>query len=337
MRSALFTFALAATLAAHGASIDPSVSRDSTTRRLPLFAATQRLIHLPDGSNLLIYQPDPPDGRPPRMDVFIVARGDDAQKDRSFRLELFIPDQIAKDYPGQIRSVAMSSDHQWLAAVGGWLGVRDQHGHNGVFVLHNEGPGGFWRLKSWFDVPDMAVGDIAFGPDDLLLVTSRPHRPSSAEIPIVTLFSFGGQSLGSFVPSSNHSNALEMRLLRTGENSYALYDPEIAQVRYLSLTSNHTVVQERAVPIPFSTDRLNLIAFDPLPDGRTAFARTVVENHHGKTIVSVVRADGGVADEWIAPETWTYGYADEQHVIHGFSHVPREGDMRMNITSVTVH
>ncbi len=74
MRSVFVAFALAGAMAAHGASIDLSVSRDTTTRRLPLFAATQRLIHLPDGSNLLIYQPDPPDSRPPRMDVFIVAR-----------------------------------------------------------------------------------------------------------------------------------------------------------------------------------------------------------------------------------------------------------------------
>src|SRR5207249_6161716 len=104
-----------------------------------------------------------------------------------------------------------------------WFSKRDKHGHNGVFVLHKEGPGGYWRLESWFDVPDMALGDVAFGPDNILLVTSRPHFPKSTEIPLVTIFSTGGQNLGSFVPSANRDRVLELRLMRSGDATFALY------------------------------------------------------------------------------------------------------------------
>lgn len=336
MRKALVVVALAIALSTNAASIDPSISRGLTTRRHMVFSATQRMIHLPDGSNALIWQPDLPDGRPPAMRVFIVAPSDDAEQDRSFSLELLIPDEIASGYPGQVRSVAMSANHKWLAAVGGWFGARDKHGHNGLFVMQwDERGGGHWRLKSWFDVPDLAIGDVAFGPDDLLVVTSRPHRPASSEVPIVTLFTIGGQNLGSFVPSPNHASALEMRIWRTGDNTYAVYDPETAQVRFLSLTKS-AIVQQRTVPLPFSTNRVNVVAFDPRPDGRIVFARTIVENQRGKTILTVIKPDGGIEDEWIAPETWRFGYSDEQRVIRGFSNIPRNADMRMNVTAVTV-
>src|SRR5207248_1192571 len=116
-----------------------------------LYDAAQRVIGLPDGSQVLIYQPDLPNERPPAMRVFIVAPGADRDRDRSFRLETFIENEIAADYPGQIRSVAMSPDHQRLAFVGGWFSARDKHGHNGVFVLRWKDSASTWVLQSWFD------------------------------------------------------------------------------------------------------------------------------------------------------------------------------------------
>jgi len=132
------------------------------------YTAAQRVIPLPDGSEMLIYQPDP--RKPPATRVYIVSP-DGPEGDRSFSLEMLIPKEIAAGFPGQIRGGAMSPDHQWLAVVGSWRGAKDQAGHNGVFVLKLDDQGGkFWRLKSWFEVPDLAAGEVAFGPDDLLTV-----------------------------------------------------------------------------------------------------------------------------------------------------------------------
>ena len=293
------------------------------------YDAAQRVIGLPDGSQAVIYQPDLPNERPPAMRVFIVAPGDDRDRDRSFRLELFIPNEIAEGYPGQIRSVAMSPDHQRLAFIGGWFSARDKHGHNGVFVLRWKEPGNAWMLQSWFDVPDLALGDIAFGPDDLLLVSSRPHAQTSRPSGI-TVFTMAGQKMGSFIDTP--AKVLETRLARLSDDAYALYDPQAERVRFLRL-KNTSVVEERNVPIPFATERVNLVAFDPRPDGRIVFGRTIVVDHKAKTFVTVVDAAGKVIEEWQPANSWRFGYADPQHVLHGFESGPEE---RRTVAAVKV-
>lgn len=303
--------------------IAPGVPAPLQTPRNLYYLTATRLIPLPDGSEMIIYQPNPPDEKPPAKRVYIVSpSGPDG--DRSFSLELLIPDQIAVDFPGQIRSGAMSSDHQWLAVVGGWRGAKDHAGHNGIFVLKLDDQGGkFWRLKSWFEVPDLAVGEIAFGPNNLLIVTSQPHQPGFGAAPILTLFSPTGQRLGSFVVSLSHgagsSASLDMRIVRTGERSYAVYDAETGEVRFVTLTSKPELMQTRAVKLPFSTKQINLVAFDPRPDGRLVIGRTVVEDRRARTLVTVLDQNGSVIEEWQAPRSWRFGYADDQHLLHGFS------------------
>lgn len=285
------------------------------------YDAAQRVIAMPDGSQVLIYQPDLPNERPPAMRVFIVAAGADRDRDRSFRLETFIANEIADGYLGQIRSVAMSPDHHRLAFIGGWFSARDKHGHNGVFVLRWKDSGNAWMLQSWFDVPDLALGDIAFGPDDLLLVTSRRHAETSAPSG-VTIFTMAGQKMGSFIDTP--SKVLETRLARLSDDSYALYDPQAERVRFLRLKDT-SVVEERTVPIPFPTERVNLVAFDPRPDGRIVFGRTIVVDHKSKTFVTVVDGSGKVLEEWQPPNAWRLGYADREHVLHGVESTSRPG------------
>ena len=289
--------------------------------RRMFYDAAQRVIGLPDGSQVVIYQPDLPNGRPPAMRVFIVAPGNDRDRDRSFRLETFIADEIAGDYPGQIRSAAMSPDHQRLAFIGGWFSAHDKHGHNGVFVLRWKDSGKTWVLQSWFDVPDLALGDIAFGPDDLLLVTSRPHAETSAPSGII-VFTMAGQKMGSFIETP--AKVLETRLARLSDDAYALYDSQAERVRFLRL-KNTSVVEERTVPIPFPTERVNLVAFDPRPDGRIVFGRTIVVDHKSKTYVTVVDNAGTVIEEWQPTTAWRLGYADQEHVLHGIETTSRPG------------
>jgi len=310
---------------------NPPVPFESSRRIF--YMAAQRVIPLPDGSEMLIYQPDPPDEKPPAKRVYIVSP-DGTEGDRSFSLEMLIPKEIAPGFPGQIRSGAMSSDHQWLAVVGGWRGAKDQAGHNGVFVLKLDDQGGkFWRLKSWFEVPELAVGEIAFGPDDLLVVTSQPHDSGSGAAPILTLFSHSGQRLGSFVVSPTRG-ALEMRIVRIGERSYAIYDAPASQVRYVTLSSKPELVETKAIPLPFSTKRINVIAFDPRSDGRIVFVRTVVENQRGRTFISVLDADGKAVEEWEAPRSWRYGFVDAKHLLHGFSGAGNPAGMETRTVTV---
>jgi hypothetical protein len=293
-----------------------------SSRRI-FYMTTQRVIALADGSQMLVFHPRLPDDKPPGMRIYIVSP-DGPESDRSFSLEMLIPREIAAGYPGQIRSGAMSADHQWLAVVGGWRGAKDQRGHNGIFVLKLDDKGGkFWRLKSWFEVPDLAVGEVAFGSEDLLVATTQPHQPGSGAAPILTLFSYTGQRFGSFVMSPNHgersSAALDMRIVRTGDRSYAVYDAETAQVRYVVLTAKRELVQTKTVALPFATKRINVIGFDPRPDGRVVIARTVVENQRGRTFVTVIDDRGHVVEEWEAPRSWRYGFVDERRLLHGFS------------------
>ena len=327
-KSSLALIALIALPACAGIIASAPPGSYPAERRI-IYDAAQRIIGLPDGSQLVIYLPDLPNGRPAAMRAFIVAPGNDRDRDRGFRLEMFIPDEIAESYPGQIRSVAMSPDQQRLAFIGGWFSARDQHGHNGVFVLRWKDSASTWVLQSWFDVPDLALGDIAFGPDDLLLVTSRPHAAISAPSGI-TIFSMAGQKMGSFIETP--AKVLETRLARLSDDAYALYDPQAARVRFLRLKST-SVVEERAVPIPFPIERVNLVAFDPRPDGRIVFGRTVVIDHKAKTFVTVVDASGKVMDEWQPANAWRFGYADAQHVLHGFESTPNQP---MSVAAVKV-
>lgn len=271
------------------------------------------------------------------MRVFIVAPGNDRERDRSFSLETLVRGEVDPDYPGQLRSAAMSPDHQSLAVVGGWFSARDKRGHNGIFLLrYDKQRGDFWRLESWFDVRDLALGDIAFGPGGLLLVTSRPHRPESATPPQITLFDRTGERLGSFIPAtegSNASHALESRLTRVTENTYGLFDPHSERVRFLRVADNR-VTQEREVPLPFPAERLNVVGFDPRPDGRVVIARTIAVDHQGKTFVTVLDPSGRVLDEWQPERSWRYGYADEKHVLHGFESAHGPGPMSVRALTV---
>jgi hypothetical protein len=190
-------------------------------------------------------------------------------------------------------------------------------------------PANTWVLQSWFDVADLALGDIAFGPDDLLLVTSRPHVETAAPSG-VTVFTMAGQRMGAFIETPE--KVLETRLARLGDDAYALYDPQAARVRFLRL-KNTTVVEERAVPIPFSTDHVNLVAFDPHPDGRIVYGRTVAVDHKAKTFITVAGPSGNVIEEWQPERAWKFGYADEQHVLHGFESGPQE---RRTVAAVKV-
>jgi hypothetical protein len=294
-----------------------------------VYEATQRIIGLPDGSQALIYVPDRIEGRPPGLCVYLVASSSDRNRDRSFQLEQLIPDEIEKDYPGQIRSVAMSPDHKSLVAVGGWFSSRDKRGHNGIFVLRlDEVHGKVWRLKSWFDVTDRAVGDVAFGPNDLLLAVTRPHDSSDEAPAPLTLYTTAGKNAGSFVRSSvSRPRILENRLLRVDETTYAMFEPDAAQIRFVGLRK-HTVEPIRRLPLPFATQPINVVGFDAWPDGRALIART--DASVKKTLVTVIEPSGKAADHEM-PHLWRYGYVDPDHVLHGFEVTAGN---QMNVTEV---
>lgn len=260
-----------------------------------VYEATQRIVGLPDGSQALIYMPDRIEGRPPGLCVYLVASSADRERDRSFQLEQFIPDEIEPGYPAQIRSVAMSPDHKSLVAVGGWFSARDKRGHNGIFILRlDEVHGKVWRLKSWFDVTDRAVGDVAFGPDDLLLAVTRPHDSRDEAPPTLTLYTTAGQSVGSFLRSSvARPRVLENRLLRVDETTYAMFEPDAAQIRFISIR-NRTVEPIRRLPLPFATQSINVVGFDAWPDGRAVLART--DARVRKTFVTVIDPTGKAAE-----------------------------------------
>ena len=128
-----------------------------------------------------------------------------------------------------------------------------------------------------------------------------------------------GQKMGSFIETP--AKVLETRLARLSDDAYALYDPQAARVRFLRLKST-SIVEERAVPIPFATERVNLVAFDPRPDGRIVFGRTIVADHKAKTFITVADASGKVIEEWQPENAWRLGYADPQHVLHGIENTP---------------
>jgi hypothetical protein len=319
------------------ASIRPDATTTTPDASSIFYDSAYRVIALTDGSQLLMYRPDVPDGRPPSMQAFLVSASGHAQ-DHNFRLEQFIREEILPNTFGQIRGAAMSDDHQWIALTGGWASVRDQRGHNGVFVLQRDNMAN-WRLKSWFDLPGMGIGDIAFGPDDTLVVLTQQAKPEGGAGPILTLFSYAGQNLGSFISSPGHANifdnsTFQSRLVRMANGDYAVYDSSASQVRFLNLKSasrHYSISQTKSVPARFAGGG-SMVVFDPRPDGEVVFARSIVENRKGKTVITAVNGSGKVVDEWQAPSSWRYGYSDHGK-LHGFSHTP-EGKIQISTVSV---
>jgi hypothetical protein len=311
------------------------------------YHSARRVIQLADGSDLILYEPLPRDERPPAIDAFMIsARGVD--EDRSFRLSVWIPEQIQPDTYGQITGAAMSSDHRWLAFVGGWAGVRDHRGHSGVFLLQQEPKSGYWRLKSWFDVPGVSLGDMAFGPDDTLLLLAQKGRPEGGPAPILTVFSYSGQNLGWFLDDPEHGNWMvtpctnaEGRIVRIDEKTYGIYDPESSQVRTVEVThaaEKVAVRQTKSVPLPFPRERVNLVGFDPRPDGRVTIARSIFETlptgkRRLRTVITVLNPNGQVADEWQAPNNWTYGYASGG-TLHGYSVIVNRPEIKVSTVTV---
>jgi hypothetical protein len=333
-------FALLSTLPARAGLIQLSQSISSPPGEHAFYEAAHRIVRLSDGSDLLLYRPDPPDERPPSMQAFLVSargRGDD----RNFRLEQWLPDEIAPGSRGQIHSGSLSPDHRWLAFSVGWLSVRDHRGHSGILVLERREGAGNWKLKSWFESPAVSVGDVEFGSDDLLLVLAQRWSPEGRATSILAVYSFAGQELAFLNTPNTHgdrppSSTYDSRIVRVNDRTAAVYDLGASLVRYVKMNgdSRHPLLKEtRAVPIPFATDRVNLVGFDPRPDGRVIFARSViVEGSKGKTIMTVVDPDGSIAEEWESPKYWAYGYA-ANGVLHGYSHAFRQP---MQISTVTV-
>jgi hypothetical protein len=203
---------------------------------------------------------------------------------------------------------------------------NDHRGHNGVFVLAREAQPNFdfWRLKSWFDVRGMTISEVEFGPDDMIVTTSYEDIPNSTTSPLLTVFSFAGQRLGSFIDIEagvrGASLSRTTRIVKTGPSSYAIYDPGSALIRFVTIKSDQRhpdVRQTRTVPISFSDAKTHWLAFDALPEGQIAIVRTVVDvNRHARTIVSILAPDAKVIEEWQSPRVWQYAYV-EDHVLRG--------------------
>jgi hypothetical protein len=295
-------------------SIQPREARPVPSANRIVYDLTSRIIPLSEGSQLLLYRPDPPDGRPPSMQAFFVSK-DGREHDQNLRLEQFILSEILPGSFGQIRGGAMSSDSQWIALVGGWASVRDHRGHNGIFLLQRRN--GTWGIKSWFDLPGITIGDVAFGPDDTLALLTQPTRAEGGAAPILTIYSLSGQNLGSFLDTPGHANAADTstmtsRLQQISESSYAVLDTATDTVRFLRLaTSGRTITaaETKRVAVPFSAGRMDIVAFDARADGRMVFARSFADaSRHAKTVVTIVNSDGKVAEEWTSPQYWRYGY-----------------------------
>ena len=307
----LFFIALNA-VPAHARITSPPDLREVPGARFE-YAAAQRLIRLSDGSDFVIDSRPWPKEPSATDAIFVSARG--RAYDMVFAVNLWIPAQVADGTRGQIYSAAMSDDHDWIAVVGGWMGKEDHRGHNGIFILHRQmpAPGAeFWKLKLWFDVRGMTIGEVEFGPGDTLLTTSHDHDDS----PIITAFTFAGQKIGSFVDAGKHSGSAcrEMRIQKLDSSSLAVYDPEASSVRFLTVSSKGDTIdvqQARTVPAVFPERRSYPLAFVVLPDGRIAIARTIAdEQRRGQTLVSVLSPNGDVIEQWSSPRVWRYAYAD---------------------------
>jgi hypothetical protein len=311
MRSSLLVIVFFAALFATStpAFITPSADVGPMRGWSTIYHDADRIIHLHDGSDvLLINRPAPKQAQAIDADFFS-SKG--RSYDTHFRVAKWISGELAEGTTGQIYSVAMSDDNDWLAVVGGWIG-RDARGHNGVFILRREAQPGdfdFWRLKTWFDVPGMTIGEIQFGPDDTVFTTSHNENPGGPA-PIITAFTFAGRKLGAFITAEKHgdwrgaSSCRLMRIAKLGPASYAVYDPEISAIRFITVSSNDgriDVTQTQTVSLPFADNEWHLLAFDALSDGRIAVART---------LVSVLARDGRLLEEWASPRVWHYAYVD---------------------------
>jgi hypothetical protein len=300
-----------------------------------------RLIRLSDGSDFLLIPRESPKERTSIEALLVSPKGRD--QDRHFRVSRWISSLIGEGTIGQIYSAALSPDGEWLAVSAGWWG-KDSRGHNGVFMLRHATRGGldFFDLKNWFDVRGLTIGDVEFGPDDTLLTISQENRPDQPS-PIVTLFSYAGENLGSFIPSPTHGDprsasfARLMRLSRTGPSSFVIYDPEAAAARWVHIAATGgqppRVVEERRTAIPAERPRIAVLAFSALPNGQLLVARNLAENRHPRTVVSVYAPDGKEVENWQSPELWTYGSV-ERSTLHGYSLAPSADRVTHSIVAV---
>jgi len=339
----LQTVLLVATLCALPACASSAISHVSGAQAPPeeralAYNGAMRLIRLSDGSDFLLIPRESPNERTSIEALLVSPKGRD--EDRTFRVSRWIPALVGEGTIGQIYSAALSPDGEWLAATAGWWG-KDKRGHNGIFMMRHAKRGGldFYDLKNWFDVRGLTIGDIEFGPDDTLLTISQENRPDQNS-PIVTLFSYSGENLGSFIDAPNHGDprsssfARLMRLSRTGPSSFVIYDPEAAAARWIHIakTANRPqVVEERRTAVPAERPRISVLAFSALPNGHLVIARNLAENRHPRTIISVYAPDGKEIESWQSPELWTYGSADDS-TVHGYS-LARAGD---HVTHSTV-
>lgn len=251
---AILTLATGAACIAARPYPTPSATRLYTTdaQRAIVYGEAFRLIRLSDGSDLLLHDTRSPN-EPRSVDGFLASAGGPAH-DRPLRTSILLPrGVVAEGTSGHIYSASMSDDHQHLALVVGWLGASDNRGHNGVVVLKKTDRGGVWLWDrvSWFDVKGMTIGEIAFGPGDLLIVTSRNEAEPRAA---VTLFSRDGTKLATFAgdgaPAKRTWSPHYMRLARISADSYALYDPESSVVRVLTIGSNAPSASATLWPSP---------------------------------------------------------------------------------------
>jgi len=329
LRYLVLIAAVSALPACATSTISPAASAPPPPlERALAYNAATRLIRLSDGSDFLLIPRESPNERTSIEAWLVSPKGRD--QDRHFRVSRWISAAIGEGTIGQIYSAALSQDGEWLAVTAGWWG-KDSRGHNGIFMLRHAVRGGldFFDLKNWFDVRGLTIGDVDFGPGDTLLTISQENRPDQSS-PIVTLFSYAGENLGSFIPSPNHGDprsagfARLMRLSRTGPSSFVIYDPEAAMARWIHITpnANHPqVIEDRSAPIAAERPRIPVLAFSALPNGHLVVASNLAQDRHPRTIVSVYASDGKEIESWRAPEIWTYG-ATENSTVHGYALTP---------------
>lgn len=330
MRSvfALLTLATAAACIAAGPDRAPdraaSATRLYTTdaQRAIVYGAAFRLIRLADGSDLLLLDKRSPN-EARSVDGFL-ASVHGPTHDRPLRTSILLPrGVVAEGTSGHIYSASMSDDHQHLALVVGWLGASDNRGHNGVVVLKKTDRGGiyFWERTSWFDVKGMTIGEIAFGPGDQLIVTSRDEKEPAAA---VTLFSRDGTKLATFAgesaPATRSWSPHYMRLARISAESYGLYDPESSVVRILGIGSDASIREQGRVDVPFAA-RGNLVDFQSDGGDGFIFVRMPAEAGTGM-LVSHVDARG--SRERRSTRSWQIGYV-EKRAVHGVLRPGTEG------------
>jgi hypothetical protein len=289
--------------------------------RSGVYASADRLIRLPDGSDLIFHRPLPPDGKPPLIDAMMISPRD-RDDDRAFRLAAWIPGEILEGTQGQLISGAMSGDGKWLAFIGGWASSRDRRGHNGLFVLRQDEQSRYWRVRSWFDAPGLTLGEVLFGPGDTLVVTTQEQTTGGAA-PLLTVYSFAGQKLGAAVSLPRHGDpaaarfARESRLARVSDSRYAVLDPETMAIHFVDVHLNGVTVvatEKARIQLPFDAEHCSV--FDVLPDGGAVVARTVIANHRGHTVITRIGGTGVVGQTELT-ETFRYGYVN-QWELHGF-------------------